>query len=259
MASKKAKRKMAEDELLLVDPSGTEDGGEIVPYNPYIKQDKKISFDLQIRDFPWTEKQMRVIQTAQTKEARVIFIKACAGVGKTLMATYVALQRLKEKRASKLMYVRAPVESCSRGIGFLPSTLENKMEPYLAPAMDHLNELVMHGALNKLLFDKHIEAIPMGFLKGLTLNSSTIILDEAEDLSPEELRLAMCRLGKKSLMFVIGDEKQQNVKHSGFTHVFDKFNDEESRSHGIHCFEFDSSDCLRSDVTQFIINKFDSL
>lgn len=225
----------------------------------HIEQEKKVSFDFSLRDIPWTSKQQRVIEAAQAKDARVVFIKAMAGCGKTLLSIYVALNKLKLKQVSKINYVRVPCESSSYGIGYLPSDLKSKMEPWLEPAMDHLNALIVGGGLSRLLAESHIEAIPLGFVKGRTYNSSVIILDEAEDLTIKDFRLILTRLGKRSVMFIIGDEDQSNVKNSGFSQVFELFNNEEAKSNGIYCFEFGPEDCLRSDVTKFILEKFDTL
>lgn len=225
----------------------------------HIEQDKKVSFDFGIRELPWTGKQQKIIETAQTKEARVVFIKSPPGCGKTLISVYVALNKLKQKQVGKITYVRVPCESSSYGIGFLPSDLESKMEPWLEPAMDHLKALIVNGGLGRLLDESYIEAIPLGFVKGRTYNSSVVIIDEAEDLTAKDFRLIMSRLGKRSLMFVIGDEDQSNVKNSGFQEVYNLFNNEESKNNGIHCFEFGPEDSLRSDITKFILEKFDDL
>lgn len=241
----------------------------VIPYNMvkkkkpdnslFVYSEKNVSFDFQIREFPWTQKQQNIIDIAQKKNTKIVFIKACAGVGKTLLATYVGLSKIKEKKAAQIAYIRVPVESCSHGIGFVPGDKDEKMDAFLAPAMDHLNTLVVNGGLQALLNGKHIEAVPLGYLKGRTFNNTVMILDEAEDMRLNEFKLAMNRLGKFSLMFVIGDSKQSDIKNNGFEKVYNAFDNEESRDKGIYCFEFDSSDCMRSEITKFIIDTFDSI
>ena len=110
-----------------------------------------------------------------------------------------------------------------------------------------------------MLADNRISISPIGFLKGRTFNSAYLVLDESEDLTVEELRMVITRLGKFSTLLIIGDIQQSNIRNSGFETVFQLFNNQESKDKGIHTFEFDKSDILRNEVLTFVIDKFDSL
>jgi len=101
-----------------------------------------------------------------------------------------------------------------------------------------------------------IKTVPIGFLKGRTFNASLLIVDEAEDLSVQEILLCMTRLGKFSKMLIIGDFDQVNVKSSGFQRVYDAFDSAESQERGIYCLPFTHEDIMRNKVLQYVSEKF---
>jgi phosphate starvation-inducible PhoH-like protein len=175
---------------------------------------------------------------------------------KTLLSTYCSLVKLKEGRASEVIYLRNPIESVSKSVGFLAGSYEEKMRPYGLPIDDHLKELLADSIKQKLIKDQRIKVESVGFVKGRTYNVSSIIADEAEDLSVQEIKLLLTRMGHFSTLFLIGDTEQSNVKTSGFDRVFNLFNDEVSKENGIFTFEFGPEDCMRSPVVKFILEKF---
>jgi phosphate starvation-inducible PhoH-like protein len=224
-----------------------------------VQQKDKIKAELKIREFKWTEKQQKFIQTALDKQSKVIICKAPSGVGKTLLSLFCCLKKLNEKKISQIVYYRSPIESCSKSVGFLKGSLDEKMEVYGLPLGDHLEELLDKNAISYLLNDERIIIDSVGFAKGRTFNVSGIIVDEAEDLSVQEILLLMTRMGKYSCLFLIGDIAQSNVRNSGFDAVFKTFNNPESKENGIHTFEFTKEDCLRSEIIKFILTKFEEI
>lgn len=224
-----------------------------------VNQRESIKFDLNIYEFPWTEKQKKFIETALNKDTKVVICRAPAGVGKTLMALYCSLTKLKENKIKEIVYLRLPLESSSKSIGYLKGDFDEKMSVYGLPLMDHMKELLSESEMNKIINDNRVQVDSIGFCKGRTWNVSSIIADEVEDLTLPEFSLLMTRLGKYSMLFLIGDSNQSNIKNSGFDKVFNLFNNEESKLAGIHTFEFDSSDCMRSPITKFILEKFESI
>ena len=227
--------------------------------SPFVLQGQKITFDLNIREFPWTEKQKVFIEAGLDKGTNYIMCEAPPGVGKTLLSIYIGLRLLAQKRISNIYFVRLPIESASKGLGFTPGTSQEKMSVYEGPLMDQLNSLLPPSQVAKLIKDGFIQSVPLGYVKGRTFNSALILVDEAEDLSTREMLLIMGRLGKFARMFLIGDPDQSNVRDSGFKATFDEFNDPESMEKGIYCFSFDETDIKRNGILSYVIKKFRGL
>ena len=222
--------------------------------SPIVSQNSKISFPLTLSPLKWTEKQQLVIDTILSKDTKVVFIKSCAGTGKTAMSLFAGLQLLKEKKVSNIYYLRNPVESSSKGIGFLKGTEDEKLQPFLMPLIDNIGNFLPKGEYNRLIAEKYIDILPLGFLKGRTFNANYLICDEAEDLLLRpDLTLVLSRLGKFSKLLIIGDTKQSNVKGNGFDSAFKIFDNQESKDNGIHCFKFGIEDIMRNDVIGYII------
>ena len=227
--------------------------------SPNVPQREKFKDGLFIKDFPWTEKQKKFIEIGNNKNTNIIICKSPPGTGKTLCSVFCALSRLRDKRIGSIFYIRNPIESASKGIGYTPGTIEEKMEWVIQPLHDQLNQLLTPSEIKSLIKDKRIEGIPIGYLKGRTFHTSAVILDEAEDLNLQEMLLSMCRIGRYSILFIIGDEKQANIKNSAFTKVFDAFNNEESRKNGIFALEFTSQDCMRNGIIKYISEVFETI
>lgn len=225
-------------------------------FSEKVFQTEKIGFDLTISPFPWTEKQQKFIDVALNKDTNYVLCEAPPGTGKTLLSVFIALKLLQERRISSAIYVRNPIESSSKGLGFLKGEFDEKMQPYIEPLLDHLNELLQPAQITRLLKENFIKGIPVGFLKGRTFNASLVIADEIEDLSLQEFLLVMGRLGKFSKMIMIGDNDQSNIRNSGFNKVYKAFDNEESRLKGIHCFKFGTEDILRNKVLTYIVETF---
>lgn len=224
----------------------------------FIPQREKVKEELFIRKpFEFTEKQKQFIDLAISKDTKIIICDAPPGVGKTMLSIYCCLQMLNNKSLSQILYLRNPIESCSKGIGFIPGLKSDKLQAFGEPAFDQLKLFLNKSDLDKIQKEKRIEVETVGYLQGRTFNSSGIIMDEAEDLSLKELRMIMGRMGAFSKLFLIGDQKQQNVKTSGFKTVFNLFNDQESKAKGIATFEFTKDDCMRSGILKYILDKLE--
>jgi phosphate starvation-inducible PhoH-like protein len=227
--------------------------------SPRVEQNTKIKQEIKIRPFKWTEKQQRFIELALSKDIQIVVCHGSPGTGKTLLSLYCCLELLNSKSISDIIFYRSPIESATRSLGFLSGSYDEKIAPYGEPLQDHLKELLDKATSDSLLKDKRISIDSIGFAKGRTHNATGVILDEAEDLTVQELELIMGRLGKFSKLFIIGDTRQSNIKNGGFKDVFNLFDDDESLKNGIATFTFTSQDCMRNEILKFILGRFEEL
>lgn len=224
--------------------------------SPIVNQTSKLKQQLNIRERVFTEKQQEFLRLILDKNVKMIIVSGPAGTAKTYMAVYSALKLLNEKRISDLIYVRSVVESADSKMGFLPGEKEEKLEPYVQPLMDKLEEFLSKGEIDGLMKDNRINAVHVGFLRGLNWNAKFIIADEAQNMSTKELITLITRMGEFSKILVLGDPDQSDINSkSGFTKVFTAFDDEESRQNGIYTYTFTEDDVVRSSLVQFIIKK----
>ena len=144
-----------------------------------------------------------------------------AGTGKTYLAMAKAVQALQSKQVNRIILTRPAVEAGER-LGFLPGTLHEKIDPYLRPLFDALHDMLDPDAIPRLMSSGTIEVAPLAYMRGRTLNDSFIILDEAQNTSPEQMKMFLTRLGFSSKMVVTGDITQidlPNHQESGLTIV----------------------------------------
>ncbi len=143
-------------------------------------------------------------------ENTIVFGIGPAGTGKTYLAMAKAVQALQRKEVSRIILTRPAVEAGER-LGFLPGTLTDKIDPYLRPLFDALHEMLDPETVPKLLASGTIEVAPLAYMRGRTLNDSFIILDEAQNTTPEQMKMFLTRLGFNSKMVVTGDITQVDL------------------------------------------------
>lgn len=146
-----------------------------------------------------------------------------AGTGKTYLAMAKAVQALQAKQVNRIILTRPAVEAGER-LGFLPGTLHEKIDPYLRPLFDALHDMLDPEAIPRLMASGTIEVAPLAYMRGRTLNDSFIILDEAQNTSPEQMKMFLTRLGFSSKMVVTGDVTQIDLpthQESGLSIVRD--------------------------------------
>ena len=211
-----------------------------------------------IDELPWTEKQKRCIDISLDRSTRLILCKGPAGSSKTLTAVYSALQLLNTSKVSDVIYMRSAVESSDSRLGFLPGDADEKLHYYNLPFMDKLDELLSEDTVKKLQKEKRVSIHPVNFARGMSWNGKAILLDEAQNSSFREIVTVLTRIGKYSRCFIMADPMQTDLKNGnrgGFLKLFDIFDDEESKKMGIHTFEFNEEDIVRSELTKFIVTK----
>ena len=140
-------------------------------------------------------------------ENTIVFGIGPAGTGKTYLAMAKAVQALQRKEISRIILTRPAVEAGER-LGFLPGTLNDKIDPYLRPLFDALHEMLDPESVPKLMASGTIEVAPLAYMRGRTLNDSFIILDEAQNTTPEQMKMFLTRLGFNSRMVITGDITQ---------------------------------------------------
>ncbi len=233
-----------------------------VDNSPYVFQRDKIKHDLVIRELPWTEKQKALIELIHDKKTKIVFLSGVAGTSKTIVSAYCALKQLQERKVSDIVYVRSVVESASRSMGFLPGSMEDKLDHYVTPLADKMEELIKPSDFTKLLQDERIKALPVNFLRGASYNAKFVIADECQNFTmhPAEITTILTRIGNFSKFIFCGDPMQSDLKgheKSGFKPMFDLFNNEESQEQGIYCVELGKEDIMRSEILKFIVEKLE--
>src|SRR5215467_5725569 len=185
----------------------------------------------------------------------LVFGVGPAGTGKTYLAVAMAVSALLSKRVSRIVLTRPAVEAGER-LGFLPGTLQEKVDPYVRPLYDALYEMIEAEKIEKLLERNTIEVAPIAFMRGRTLNDSFIILDEAQNATPEQMKMILTRQGFNSKMVVTGDPTQIDLttgQRSGLIEVIDVLRGVE----GIRFVQFDERDVVRHNLVQKIVKAYE--
>jgi phosphate starvation-inducible protein PhoH and related proteins len=178
-----------------------------------------------------------------------------AGTGKTYLAVAMAVAALLSKRVSRIVLTRPAVEAGER-LGFLPGTLQEKVDPYLRPLYDAMYEMIEADKVEKLLERNTIEIAPLAFMRGRTLSDSFIIMDEAQNATPEQMKMALTRQGFNSKMVVTGDITQIDLPYgqrSGLIEVIDVLRGVD----GIRFVQFDDRDVVRHSLVQKIVRAYE--
>ncbi|HYZ92080.1 MAG TPA: PhoH family protein [Actinomycetota bacterium] len=201
---------------------------------------------------PKTTGQKRYVDAVRSNT--LVFSIGPAGTGKTYLAVAMAVRALKEKEISRIILTRPAVEAGER-LGFLPGDIAQKVDPYLKPLYDALYDLLEPGHFARLAERGTIEVAPLAYMRGRTLNDSFIILDEAQNTTPEQMKMFLTRLGLRSKAVVTGDITQIDLPDgqlSGLVAVQDILR-------GIKGLEFvylDASDVVRHKIVQEIVEAY---
>lgn len=178
-----------------------------------------------------------------------------AGTGKTYLAVAVAVDLFEKEIVKRIILVRPAVEAGEK-LGFLPGDLSQKVDPYLRPLYDALHELMGFEKVNRLIEKNMIEVAPLAFMRGRTLNSSFIILDEAQNTTPLQMKMFLTRIGFGSKAVITGDLTQIDLerKHeSGLSQIKRILNN----IRGINFHYFDKKDIVRHPLVQKIVDAYD--
>ena len=184
-----------------------------------------------------------------------MLFRSPAGTGKTFLAVAYALAELQARRINKIILSR-PVVEAGEKLGFLPGDLYEKVHPYLRPLYDAFYTIVGPDRLRLLREDEIVEICPLAYMRGRTLDESLIILDEAQNTTPEQMKMFLTRMGQKSKMIINGDMTQidlENKKRSGLL----KIDSILSGVEGIQFVRFGGEDIVRHPLVQKILQAYD--
>jgi phosphate starvation-inducible protein PhoH and related proteins len=202
---------------------------------------------------PKSANQKRYIEALENYD--MVFAIGPGGTGKTYLAVAMAVSALLAKQVNRIILARPAVEAGER-LGFLPGTLQEKVDPYMRPLYDALHDLLEADKLERFLEKDIIEVAPLAFMRGRTLNDSFVILDEAQNTTSEQMKMFLTRLGFNSKAVITGDITQidlPDTRRSGLIEAIDVV----GKIEGIKLVYFDERDVVRHSLVQRIIKAYD--
>ncbi len=188
------------------------------------------------------------------RENDIVLSIGPAGTGKTYLAVAMAVEGLLKRKLKKIVLVRPAVEAGEK-LGFLPGDIADKINPYLMPLYDALNDMIEDNQVNHLIEDGAIEIVPLAYMRGRTLSDSFIILDEAQNATREQMKMFLTRLGFRSKMVITGDTTQIDLpkySDSGLIHVQSLL----EKVEGIQFVYFSTKDVVRHELVKKIIKAY---
>ncbi len=200
-----------------------------------------------------TQNQKKMVEAAAEND--LVFAIGPAGTGKTYTAVAIAVKALKNKEVKKIIITRPAVEA-GENLGFLPGDLKEKIDPYLRPIYDALDDMIPPEKLKIMQETRVIEIAPLAYMRGRTLNNAFILLDEAQNTTQMQLKMFLTRMGAKSQVIITGDKSQVDLpksQTSGLKHGIEIL----KGIKGIAFVELDGSDVLRHKLVRDIINAYD--
>ena len=201
-----------------------------------------------------SENQQRLIETFQQND--MVFAVGPAGTGKTYLSIALAVKALKEKTAKKIILSRPAVEAGEK-LGFLPGDMKDKIDPYLQPLYDALEDMLPQVKLQDMMEKHVIQIAPLAFMRGRTLSDAVVILDEAQNTTPAQIRMFLTRMGWNTKMIITGDMTQIDLprpQKSGLVEALHILNGVE----GIGFVTLDRSDIVRHKLVTRIVNAYEA-
>ena len=200
-----------------------------------------------------TENQQKLVKAFDEND--LVFATGPAGSGKTFVAIALAVKALKNKQVRKIILSRPAVEAGEK-LGFLPGEMKDKLDPYLQPLYDALQDMIPAVKLKEYMENNVIQIAPLAFMRGRTLNDAVIILDEAQNTTTHQIKMFLTRLGMNAKMIVTGDMTQIDLPAStisGLKEAMNILKDVE----GIGRVEFTKKDIVRHKLVQRIVEAYD--
>lgn len=219
-----------------------------------IKQDEAIIYGVNGKPIIGrTPNQQKLVETIATHD--LTFALGPAGTGKTYIAIAMAVRMLKNKEVRRLILSRPAVEAGEK-LGFLPGDMKDKIDPYLQPLYDALEDMIPAMKLREYMETKTIQIAPLAFMRGRTLNDAVIVLDEAQNTTTHQIKMFLTRLGMNAKMIITGDATQIDLPRSmqsGLTQALRVLSDVP----GIGKVEFGKKDIVRHSLVQRIVEAYE--
>ena len=200
-----------------------------------------------------SENQQRLINAYHDND--MVFAVGPAGTGKTYLSIALAVKALKEKTAKKIILSRPAVEAGEK-LGFLPGDMKDKIDPYLQPLYDALEDMIPQVKLQDMMEKHVIQIAPLAFMRGRTLSDAVVILDEAQNTTPAQIRMFLTRMGWNTKMIITGDMTQIDLPHSqksGLIEALHILNNVE----GIGVVNLNGKDIVRHKLVTRIVNAYE--
>lgn len=201
-----------------------------------------------------SENQQKLIEAYNTSD--MVFAVGPAGTGKTYLSIALAVKALKEKAAKKIILSRPAVEAGEK-LGFLPGDMKDKIDPYLQPLYDSLEDMIPAVKLQDMMEKHIIQIAPLAFMRGRTLSDAVVILDEAQNTTPAQIRMFLTRMGWNTKMIITGDMTQIDLPHeqkSGLKEALRILGGVE----GISVVELGKKDIVRHKLVTRIVNAYEA-
>lgn len=249
-----------EDKVVI--QGSTEWVNKIVNYiTEYINDNSKLENKASSKILVLEKKLIRVSSPGQKKyieeleKKDIVFVIGPAGTGKSYLAIVAGLIYLKEERVKKIILTRPVVEAGER-LGFLPGDLQQKVNPYLKPLYDFLEEFLGYERLERLLEKKKLEVVPLAYMRGRTFKNAFVLLDEAQNTTPLQMKMFLTRFGSGSKMVITGDITQIDLEKnqkSGLLHAWKILRNVDE----IGFVELNEEDIVRHDLVKKIVIAYD--
>ncbi len=185
----------------------------------------------------------------------LLFAVGPAGSGKTYTAIALAVRALKEKEVRRVILTRPAVEAGEK-LGFLPGDMKDKLDPYLQPLYDALNDMIPAAKLQKFLEDGTVQIAPLAYMRGRTLDNAFVILDEAQNTTQSQIKMFLTRMGRNAKFIVTGDVTQIDLPRKSDSGLMRAMKTLEGID-GIGIVEFDKRDIVRHHLVKYIVEAFD--
>ena len=201
-----------------------------------------------------SENQQRLVDTYKTND--MVFAVGPAGTGKTYLSIALAVKALKEKTAKKIILSRPAVEAGEK-LGFLPGDMKEKIDPYLQPLYDALEDMLPQVKLQDMMEKHIIQIAPLAFMRGRTLSDAVVILDEAQNTTPAQIRMFLTRMGWNTKMIITGDMTQIDLPHSQKSGLIEALHIL-SNVKGIGVVNLTGKDIVRHKLVTKIVNAYEA-
>lgn len=250
--SKKQNEKEIMNEFYLENNESFNTKKKIYENIQYLSPNERSKFECKFTK-PINSNQEEYVATLKNKCKKIVVVSGPAGTGKTLFATEFGIRNFLLGDYEKLIFTR-PSVTVDEELGFLPGTLEQKIEPYIRPIYDILYKFVTPNEVKQLIEEKIIEISPLGYMRGRTFKNCWIVADEMQNSTVSQMKMLLTRIGENTRIVVTGDLEQHDrgTETNGLEDFLNKFKGK--RSPSIHNIDFDKNDIQREDIIREVLD-----